>query len=252
MPHPIRRLCLSLLLVLSAADHATHAAPAAGDTLRVAVLSASPPGSYIDVNGKLTGFNIDIAHALCEAMEARCELRVSTLDKVVDAVAAGEYDIAVVSLLATPERRKKVLFSKPYYRSTSVWFAPTKLVPETPGARIAAVRGSAQAAYAQARGWAVVLTHNHDETSQTLVSGAADAALVPMLTALALRQHPALARLDLTTTVLADAALSGDVCVSIAPQRPELRARVDAAIDRIKRDGRYDRINTQYLPFKLQ
>lgn len=247
MLHQIRRLCLSLLLVLSA-----HAAQAAGDVLRVAVLSASPPVSYIDGNGKLAGFNIDIAHALCEAMEVRCELHVSTLDKVIDAVAAGEYDIAVVSLLATPERRRKVLFSKPYYRSTSVWFAPAKTAPETPGVRVAAVRGSAQAAYAQARGWSVVPMHSHDEMSQALASGAADAALVPMLTALALRQHPAVAGLGLTTTVLADAALSGDVCISIAPRYPALRTRVDAAIDRIKRDGRYDRINTQHLPFKLQ
>ena len=31
-----------------------------------------------------------------------------------------------------------------------------------------------------------------------------------------------------------------------------LQPRLDAAIDRIKRDGRFDRINTKYLPFRLQ
>jgi len=46
--------------------------------------------------------------------------------------------------------------------------------------------------------------------------------------------------------------LSGDVAFSISPQRPDLQARIDAAIDAVKSDGRFDRINTKYLPFRLQ
>jgi ABC-type amino acid transport substrate-binding protein len=53
-------------------------------------------------------------------------------------------------------------------------------------------------------------------------------------------------------SILPAPQLGGDVAFSISPQRPELQKRIDAAIDAVKSDGRFDRINTKYLPFRLQ
>jgi len=46
---------------------------AAEKGLRVAVLNHSPPMSYTDEAGVLTGFNVEIMYALCEAMGVKCE-----------------------------------------------------------------------------------------------------------------------------------------------------------------------------------
>nr|WP_299159334.1 transporter substrate-binding domain-containing protein [Accumulibacter sp.] len=46
--------------------------------------------------------------------------------------------------------------------------------------------------------------------------------------------------------------MSGDVGFSIDPRNPQLRDHINAAFDQIKRDGRFDRLNTEYLPFRLQ
>jgi polar amino acid transport system substrate-binding protein len=108
-------------------------------TLRVAVLGKSPPMSFVDAAGKLAGFNVRVAHALCDAMSVRCELTATPLERVVDAVAAGEFDFAAVSLLDTAERRSRILFSKPYYRSSSIWFARPGVEPGAAGIRVAAV-----------------------------------------------------------------------------------------------------------------
>lgn len=53
-------------------------------TLRVAVLSKAPPMSFVDAAGKLAGFNVRVAHALCDAMGVRCELTATPLERVVN------------------------------------------------------------------------------------------------------------------------------------------------------------------------
>lgn len=246
MPLP-RRLLLALLILAASAG-----APAAEAPYRVAVIGNSRPMSYISEDGVLTGFNIAIAQALCETMKRRCSLVLTPLDKVVDSVAAGEFDFAVVSLLVTPDRLRKVLMSKPYYRSISLWLAPAELSPGSVGAKVAVVRGSAQASHAEQSGWRVHDVASHVDLAAALAAGEANAAVVPMPTAIGLMENPALQALALRPTNLDAPLLSGDVAISIDPRQPALKRRIDAAIDQIKRDGRYDRINTQFLPFRLQ
>ena len=74
----------------------------AADPLRVAVVGNAPPMSYVGDNGQLTGFNVELARALCEVLEARCEFKLHPLQEVVDVVATDQVDFAVVSLLVTP------------------------------------------------------------------------------------------------------------------------------------------------------
>jgi len=114
------------------------------------------------------------------------------------------------------------------------------------------VHGSVQASFAQKHGWKLLPVASHTELPEVLRKGSAQAALVPMLSALPLHQSTSVQNLGLTTTVMTDPALTGDVCISIDPRQPELRDRINSGIEQIKRDGRFDRLNSQYLPFKLQ
>lgn len=245
----LARICFLLLL-----QALTMYSPVQADepVLRVAILTNSPPMSYTDDAGNPAGFNVGVARALCATMKVRCELTVVELSRVVDAVAAGEFDFSAVSLLPTPARQAKVLFSKPYYRSNSIWFARPGVEPGAATARVATVAGSAQYRYAKAQGWNVSTVHDHAEFPALLAEGRVDAVLIPMVTSLTLRQHPAIQPLGLETTVVQAPELGGDVCYSVDPRNPELRERINMAFDQIKRDGRFDRLNTEHLPFRLQ
>ena len=218
--------------------------------LRVAVLHHSPPMSYIDDSGTLTGFSVEIMQALCDVMDFRCEPVPMTLERVIEAVASGEVDFAAVSLLATPERRARVLMTKPYYRSLSVWFARPGVAPGA--TKVAVVRGGAQARHAQARGWAMATFDKLDDMIDALARGSAGAALLPLTSAVALKQDPRIRDLRLASTPLLDPGLAGEVCLGVNPRAPELVERLNEAIDRIKRDGRFDRINSRFIPFRLQ
>lgn len=57
--------------------------------------------------------------------------------------------------------------------------------------------------------------------------------------------------LNLRSTILSGPLVTGSLHMVISPKQPELVERINAAIDQIKRDGRFDRINTMFVPFSL-
>lgn len=225
----------------------------ASASLRVAVVGQAPPMSYVDASGHLTGFNVELARALCEALEQACELKLHELQDVVGAVAGNQVDFAVVSLLATPERRARLLFTKPLYRSLSVWLSsrPFPNAAETT-TRVAVVRGSAQHSYGGGKGWNLAVLDTHAEVYAAVGSGSVQAALLPMTTGMNVIRDPRFSGLGWNYTLVSEAGLSGDVALSVSPSQPKLLERLNEAIDRIKRNGRFDRINSEFLPFRLQ
>lgn len=219
--------------------------------LRVAVLENAPPMAYRDASGRLTGFTIEVARALCQEMKASCDFRPTLLHRVIDEVASGEVDFAAVSLLETPERRARILFAKPYFRSVSLWFARAGIEPGQSGIRVAVVAASAQERFARAQGWEIVPVRTNGELIEPLRVGIAQAAIIPMGTGLGLMKNELFRQLELVSTVMNQPELSGDVAFGISPHRPDLKAPLDNALDRIKRNGTYDRINSQFLPLRV-
>jgi ABC-type amino acid transport substrate-binding protein len=219
--------------------------------LRVLVLENAPPMSFRGEFGHLTGFSVEIARAVCSEMRANCVFDVVTQSAVLPAISQGKADIAAVGLLETPERRARMLFAKPYYRSMSLWLAHPGVTPGQAGVKVAVVGGTVQEAYGRKQGWDILAVTTHGELSEPLVSGKAQAVIVPMITAINLQKTDAFRQLGLATTVIQAPELSGDAAFGISPLRPELQKEINAALDRIKRNGTYDRINSRFLPFRV-
>lgn len=244
-------LLRSLFLVFIFALLGVSVQAASDKPLRVIVLENSPPMSFRDENGGQTGFSVEVMRALCLEMKANCVFQVGALEGVLDMLANGTVDIAAVSLLDTPERRERVIFAKPYFRSVSFWFAKADIQPGQAGIRVAVVHGSAQERYALSKGWQTIAVRTNGELAEPLVAGLAQAAIVPMSTGLNLMKKPSFRDLNLGVTAMGDPALAGDASFGISKHRPDLKVPMDAAIDRIKSNGIYDRINTQFLPFRV-
>lgn len=250
LPHKPFIYVITMLIVMLC--WVNQAAGTENKPLRVGVIGTSPPMSYLDESGRLTGLNIDLARALCEAIKARCELVQVPLLSVVELLADNELDFAAVSLLITPERQKKVLFTKPYYRSLTFWVGKSNTQPGDAGQIVGVVAGSAQARYSASSGWKMFQVNTHNELVEAVVTGRATGLLVPMLTAVPLMKDSAIERLELTATTITAPSLSSNTAFSVNPRHAELRDKLDAAMDQLKRNGRFDRITSDYLPFKLQ
>src|SRR5262245_3703778 len=128
-------ICLATIcLVLSpvaqpatAQDAAAQAEPSDRDPpRRVAIRFLTegdfPPFNYYDEDNILTGFNVDVARAVCLELNAACDIQVRPWAELVPALRKGEADAVIASHTASPTMLKVVQFSEPYY------FTPARFV----------------------------------------------------------------------------------------------------------------------------
>ncbi|GAA0395362.1 ABC transporter substrate-binding protein [Cocleimonas flava] len=109
-----KRLTISSLLL---SVSLLFTASAFSETLRIGVEGAYPPFSKVDKDGKLSGFDIDMANALCKEMGVECKLIKQDWDGIIPALIAKKYDAIVASMSITEERKEKVDFTNHYYKS---------------------------------------------------------------------------------------------------------------------------------------
>ena len=81
-----------------------------------------PPFNYFDPNGNLTGFDVDVAHALCKDLKRTCEFVPMPWDGILSALLAGKIDAIIGSMAITEARSRQVLFTRPYYESGAQLF----------------------------------------------------------------------------------------------------------------------------------
>lgn len=84
------------------------------ETIRFLASDDFPPFSFRDGTGRLTGFNIDLARAICEELDAACSLRIKSFDALVPAMIREEGDAVIAGLAANEANVKTLLFSDPY------------------------------------------------------------------------------------------------------------------------------------------
>lgn len=194
-------MTITVALMLSAcsqpANDATDASadPAAADTsgktIRIATEGAYPPFNYTNADGSLAGYDIDVANALCDQMQAKCEIVAQDWDGIIPGLLAQKYDAVVAGMSITPERQEKVDFTEPYFANTMVWltgtdgkFDPMAISNLTLGGQRSTTPGAyLQDNYEGKNGNTVQLYDNYDNAYLDLKSGRSDAVLAEKVSA---------------------------------------------------------------------
>lgn len=83
--------------------------------IRIATESSFVPFSYKDAQGKLIGFEIDLANALCEEAKVKCEIISQDWEGLIPGLQAQKYHAIMAGMSDTEERRQVVAFSEPYF-----------------------------------------------------------------------------------------------------------------------------------------
>ncbi len=82
-------------------------------TLRVGI-STFMPRAMKDKNGKLIGFDVDVANKIAEDLGVKPELILTDWDAIIPSLLLGKFDVIISGLIVTPARNLTVNFSDPY------------------------------------------------------------------------------------------------------------------------------------------
>lgn len=231
--------------------------------IRIGTEGAYPPFNFVDAAGRIRGFDVDIAQAICAREKVTCEVVAQDWDGLIPALLAGKFDAIFASMSITDERRKAIGFSEKYYQSPSVVVARrdggvTDATPEAlAGKVVGAQTGTVNARYLEEvfvkAGAEARLYATQDEANLDLVSGRLDAVIADKLVLLPWLEKSADGACCRTVGEdLRDPAYFGaGIGAGLRKEDADLKALIDKGIAGIRADGTYDRINATYFPFSL-
>lgn len=84
---------------------------------RVGMSGSQPPFNVTSKDGKLIGYEVDLANLLASAMGVELKIVQKPFGKLMEALETGELDAIMSAMTMTPERNLKVAFVGPYYVS---------------------------------------------------------------------------------------------------------------------------------------
>ena len=259
-----RRVCIPLLLcacalaafVLRERILPAGAEKAAPAVLRVGLEDHYPPMAFTDAQGKHTGFDRDMAEALCRQINARCEFVIEPFDDLLQKMISGGLDVMIAGLAALPERRQYMEFTEPYYRSSTIYIGRPGL-PVTKeglrGKRLGAQTGSMQLDILK-KEWsdvATVVEAPFADLFGMLARGEVDVVLADALACYDFLKS----RAGKDFGMVGDPLQINDVLslarIGVRKGDRELTASLNKALMTMRVNGEYNHITRKYFPFNI-
>jgi polar amino acid transport system substrate-binding protein len=137
-----------------AAYYSTHKGKGAKEYLVVGTSPDFPPFEYVDENGNIVGFDIDLIRLVAQKAGFKdIEIVSMDFDALIPALQQGKIDVIAAGMTITPEREKVVDFTIPYWEvdqavivSKTSSFKPTKL-EDLAGKTVGVETGTTAASY---------------------------------------------------------------------------------------------------------
>ncbi|MER9747000.1 transporter substrate-binding domain-containing protein [Mesorhizobium sp. M0140] len=119
--------------------------------LRFLTTTDFPPFNFLDGAGKLSGFHIDLARAICAELGIveKCQIQALPWAELEGALRKGEGEAIIAGIAATPESRTTYAFSRSYLQFPARFIMPKSKALTEPifdklhGKRVGVISGSA-------------------------------------------------------------------------------------------------------------
>jgi len=231
------------------------------EKVRIGTEGAYPPFNFIDKDGALQGFDIDIAKALCGEMGVQCDFVLQDWDGLIPGLLAKKFDCIIASMSITEERQKKVDFTDKYYMTPSRFVARKGAGFDISKAGLKGKTVGVQRATTSAN----FLRDNYgdtvkikayatqDEVNMDLVAGRIDLAIADSIVLqTGFLDTEAGKDFELVGPSFADQKWFGEgIGIAIRKGESELREMFNKAIKEIRANGTYHKISAKYFDFDV-
>lgn len=256
---------------LSRAQDAAAPAPGADGTtaqgeprrfvIRFLTEGEFPPFNYYDDEGVLSGFNVDLARALCLEANAACDIKVRPWEELLVALRRGDADAVIAAHRVTAGSLAEVDFSDRYFY-TPGRFAARKgdavadISPdELDGVTIGVAKGTAHEAFVKAfyRDSRIVLFENQELAREALQQGKVEL-LFDDAISLAFWLNGSLSRqcCEFKGEAFLEPKYFGDgLAVALPRNDPQIKMLINNALKRVRQSGRFQELVERYFPVRI-
>lgn len=221
--------------------------------LRVASNTTFPPFEFVNTKTQeITGFEMDLIRAM--GKQAGYEVKITNMafDGIIPAVLSGSVDVGASGFSVTEERKKRVLFTEPFYKSgLTVLVAKgnedkIQGFKDLDGRKLAVQIGTTAAAKAKDIKDAKVQTFNNaGDAILELANGGCEAVINDKpVTDYMLVQSKSIAD---QTTHLKPIATADLFAMVFAKNNSELKAEADKALKALKADGTFNKLHEKWF-----
>jgi polar amino acid transport system substrate-binding protein len=230
--------------------------------VRIASEGARPPYNYLDPNGVLMGFEIDLGNELCRRMNVVCTFVSQDWDSLIPGLVGDKFDAIMAAMEITEERLQTIDFTKPYVRMPNTFVvgndsALRNVAPKTlKDLSIGVEADSAHQSYLEnvypgstVKGYA-----NIEEAILDLAEGRVDAVLGDKEDVMDFMKNRREAQ---CCKVLDDVPrdptfFSEGIGIGIRQADQDLKTLFNKALDEAIADGTYSKIRTKYFDFTIR
>jgi polar amino acid transport system substrate-binding protein len=229
--------------------------------LRFVTETDYPPFNYYDEDGTLTGFNVDLARAICAELEVNCEVNPQEWNNLAHAVQAEEADAVIASLAMTPKTIDQVDFTDGYYATPAkfVTRANTELEAVTPeslkGKKIGVIKDTAHEKYLRDffEKAEIVTFDTDDALRAALKSGQVEAIFGDAITLMFwINGQDAEGCCQFRGRGFLESRYFGEgVGIAVAKGNFRLKEVLNYALARVRASGRFEELLLRYFPLSI-
>lgn len=232
-----------------------HTAQAA-EPLKVGISGEPyPPFTYKAASGDWTGFEVELAHAFCDAMGRECDIVPTGWSGIIPSLNAGRIDMIMNSMSITEQRQQVIDFTRPYYFTPGAYVAAinaTLDIPEGLDGLTMGVQGATtNATYARRElrdsGVDIRLYNQAEQVNNDLLSGRLDVILADEIAMLQFLDRDEAEGFEIKATAPRHEAYGAGIGIGLRQADDELGEALNTAIATVIEEGTCASLSERYL-----
>jgi len=214
-----------------------------------------PPFTFKAASGDWTGFEVDLALAICDAMGRECEITPTGWSGIIASLNAERIDMIMNSMSITAKRQRVIDFTRPYYFTPGAYVAADEREMNSPedldGLIMGVQAATTNATYARRAlrdsGVDIRIYNQAEQVNNDLLSGRLDVILADEIAMLQFLDRDEAEGFEIKATAPRHAAYGEGVGIGLRQADDELEASLNAAIATVIEDGTCASLSEQYL-----